>query len=97
MPKPRNVIPSVFLTLALPSDLHMKLSLHLFSELDGRVPQGAYMRFIGGLLREYFAQAHLDLAEWTGAEAGEQVVHGEAATIATLHETLQNLGNERHP
>ncbi len=89
MPKPANVVPTQKLNVALPSDLHAQLSLHLFSPLDGRVPQGAYARFIVPLLRRYFAEAHLDLAEWTGAEAGEQVVGGDEATIATLHEILR--------
>ena len=70
MPKPANVTPTQKLNVALPGDLHAQLSLHLFSDLEGRVPQGAYARFLAPLLREYFAQAHLDLAEWTGAEAG---------------------------
>ncbi len=81
MPKPRNV--------SLPEDLFAHLSLHLFSPLDGRVPHGAYTRFFVPLIRAHFAQSHLDLAEWTGAEAGEQVVHGEAGVIETLHQLLK--------
>ncbi len=89
MPKPANPTPSRSINLHLPADLAMKVSLHLFSELDGRVPQGAYARFFIPLIKQYFAAAHLDLAEWTGAEPGAQMVSGEAATLEILHEILK--------
>ena len=89
MPKPPNVVPTRAINVHLPADVAMQLTLHLFSELDGRVPQGAYARFLTPLIRGYFAASHLDLAEWTGAEAGQQVVHGDAATLETLHEILK--------
>ncbi len=88
MPKPANPTPSRSINLHLPADLAMKVSLHLFSELDGRVPQGAYARFFIPLIKQYFAAAHLDLAEWTGAEPGECMVHGDERVIKLLNDIL---------
>ena len=89
MPKPANVVPTRAINVHLPADIATQVSLHLFSALDGRVPQGAYARFFVPLIKAYFAQSHLDLGEWTGAEAGEQVVSGDVATIEQLHTLLK--------
>jgi hypothetical protein len=55
MPTPRNIIPTVNFHVMLPIDLKLKLDLYLFSELENRVPKGAYQRFLVGLLREHFS------------------------------------------
>ena len=49
-----NVIPPTRLTLRLPEDVRAKLDLHLFSELEGRVPQGRYQEFFLARIKEYF-------------------------------------------
>lgn len=52
MPRPPAVIPKVYLRLALPADLRMKLDMHLFSEVEGRVPLGKYAEFFAERLEE---------------------------------------------
>lgn len=52
MPRPRAAIPRRLLNLALPEDLRARLDLHLYSEVEGRVPQGAYQEFFSRLIRE---------------------------------------------
>lgn len=54
MPKPPNVIRPTQLTVALPADIRARLDLHLWSDLERRVPHGAYAKFLTQLLREYF-------------------------------------------
>lgn len=54
MPTRPNVIPSVQLVLMLPMDIKTRLDLHLYSDLRGRVPKGAYQAFFVRLLKDYF-------------------------------------------
>ena len=91
MPKPPNLIPSKQLNVALPLPVFTRLMLHLNSDLEGRVPHGAWSRFLVELLRQHFDQAELDLAPWLGEDipVGLYLVRGEAATIAALKEILK--------
>lgn len=52
--RPPNVMRPVQLTTNIPEDLRAKLDLHLFSQLEGRVPHGAYSRFLAERIREFF-------------------------------------------
>lgn len=54
MPRPRNIVRQLPLNVHLPEDIRTRLDLHLFSELEGRVPMGAYQRFLTQLLSDYF-------------------------------------------
>ena len=83
-----NIIPSQQLNVALPLPLYMQLSAHLYSELEGRVPHGAYSRFLIELLRARFSEGALDLAPWLGSPAGAFVVSGPAETLLALKEKL---------
>ena len=51
MGKPPNVIPSVEKIISIPSDLCARIDLILYSDLQGRVPHGAWSRYISGLIR----------------------------------------------
>lgn len=86
-----NLIPSVNLTVALPLDVHTQLSSYLYSALEGRVPQGAYQRFLSDLIRGFFGGKELDLAPWLGTPAGAFTVHGSREAIAALTVKLKEL------
>ena len=66
MPKPPNPIPSRVLNVALPLPVFTQMMLHLNSDLEGRVPHGAYSRFISELIREHFAKQTLDIGQLIG-------------------------------
>ncbi len=90
MPRPKNAVPTVNLNLALPVDLRAKLNLHLYSELEGRVPQAAYQEFFSARLREFFARRELDLAPYVAEGVpGQQRVFGDAAAIEALERRLR--------
>jgi hypothetical protein len=76
------------LNLALPQPEHTRLTLHLFSDLEGRVPLGAYQRFFSERINDFFAQRHLDLAPWTGGDPGAVVVSGSEEALNVLRQTL---------
>jgi len=86
MPAPRNAIPSVRQEAWLPQDVYTKASLYLYSEVEGRVPKGAWKRFFTSLVRGFFDQSHLDLEPYLGVEGS---VSGSAEMIALLRERLE--------
>lgn len=87
--KPKNLIPSQPLNVALPLPLYTKLGAHLYSELEGRVAHGAYSRFMIDLLQRYFAERALDLAPYIQSSPGGCVVYGTPETLARLQKELE--------
>ena len=88
MPRPKSLIPGVRLETVLPEDLYAKLKIFLWSEVEGRVPQGKYQEFFCARLREFFDGKRLDLAEWTGMPEETYFVSGSAESIALLEHVL---------
>lgn len=60
--KPKIIRP-VKLTTNLPEDVRAKLDLHLYSEVEGRVPFGAYQRFLVERIQEFFSERRTYLTE----------------------------------
>lgn len=58
-----NIVRPVKLHTHIPEDLRAKLDLHLYSELEGRIPIGAYARFFEQLLKDYFSRKTLALKD----------------------------------
>jgi len=77
------------LNVALPAPVHAKLMLHLFSELENRVPLGAYQRFLCERIDEFFRHKRLDLAPWAGTDEGAFVVSGSPEALEVLKRTLK--------
>lgn len=50
-----NIIRPIKLTTTIPEDLRLKLDLYLFSDVEGRIPKGAYQDFICARIREFFS------------------------------------------
>lgn len=94
MSKRPNIIPSQQLNVALPLPIYSRLSAHLFSELEGRVPHGAYSRFLVNLLQQFFSRRELDLAPFLNCDPGAFVVSGTPEAIAALGHALKGELNE---
>ena len=90
MARPRSINPSRPLCVHLDEELCARLDLTLFSEVERRVPVGAYQRFFNGRLRELFASESLDLSPYVGALPGEQTVRGSPECIALLRKVLES-------
>lgn len=75
MPRRPELDRPVPLKLMLPESERARLDLHLFSPLEGRVPQGAYQTFFRELMRQFF--------EWRQAELypGGHKIFGSPAAI----------------
>lgn len=69
-----------------------KLYLHLFSEVDGRVPSGAWGNFFLERTQEFFNNERLDLAPWAGTSPGACVISGHPSTIEMLRKLLNGEG-----
>lgn len=54
--RPANIIPSSRLELQIRADMRARLDIHLFSDVEGRVPKGAYAAFFDQRLREFFSE-----------------------------------------
>ncbi len=61
MARPTNTIPSKKYKLCIPIDLASLMELHLFSELEGRIPHGRLSQYINDLIRA--DQARMKKAE----------------------------------
>lgn len=49
-----NIVRSQSLHITLPEDIYARLQLHLYSDLQRRVPVGAYQKFITERVQEFF-------------------------------------------
>lgn len=56
MGRPASIVRPRKLTLHLPEDVATRLELHLFSPGEGRIPQGAWQRFLVERINEFFAK-----------------------------------------
>lgn len=93
MPRGRRplVEPTVATNLHLPESLRTRLELELFSELEGRVPHGAYQRFFSERLVEHFSSKALDLSPYLGTDPGVAVIRGKPEVLEALKNHLEVL------
>jgi hypothetical protein len=56
VPRPKKAIPSVTKEISLPPDLVARVDLALYSELEDRVPHGAWQRLLTELLANWLAR-----------------------------------------
>lgn len=57
MPRPKSTNPKITKHIPIDPDLCAKAELQLFSDLEGRVPYGAWSALIEQLLRQHFEAA----------------------------------------
>ena len=58
MPRPRKTDRPVEKNLSLSSSLVARVELELFSELEGKVPFGAWQRYVTKLIEDDLARKH---------------------------------------
>lgn len=85
MPRKPAVIPPYKLKVSIPEDLMGRLTLDLWSDLEGRVPLGAYSARITQLIRQHFAFKELDLATIIpDLQPGVHFLYGDPAVLELL-------------
>lgn len=85
----KKVIPSVRLNLALPITLRSQIDLKLFSDLEGRVPEGAYQKLFSRLIRQDLEWKELPLEPF-GFPSG-MFVAGPEQAIESLKQVLTTV------
>ena len=93
MGHPINLLPCTPLNTSLPVDVRARLDLHLFSDVEGRVPKGAYQRLLTDLINQYLDNRVLDLAPYLGLQPSAAIVRGTSLTIDMLKEKLEGHSN----
>jgi hypothetical protein len=89
MSRKASPTPALSIHLHLPAEIGTRLQLYLFSEVEGKVPYGAYQAFVTARLQEFFSGRLLDLAPWTGQPECANLVRGNQATIELLTALLE--------
>jgi hypothetical protein len=87
MPRRPAVVPSEQLCVRLPADIRGWLDIYLFSEIEGRVPFGAYQAFLSRKIREEREWKQLSLEPY-GFPQGFFVV-GPPTMLDTLRAALK--------
>ncbi len=95
MARPASINKPIEKKLSLDAELVARVELALFSDLEGRVPYGAWSGLIEQLLREYFGRAErqraLGEALQTAMISGDpEAAHGTADML--LASELETLG-----
>lgn len=83
------VEPSIATHLHLPASWRTKLDLVLYSQVEGRIPKGAYQRFFLNRLVEFFDTREFDLGPYIGSLPREHLVRARPATLEQLERLLQ--------
>ena len=63
MPRPLKADRPVEKTISLPTSIAARIDLELYSELEGKVPHGAWQRFLVALISEHFARVDAQTKE----------------------------------
>lgn len=77
--RPPNIIRPIRLEIQVPEDLWLMMHLDLFSQVEGRVPHGAYSRFINGLLKEFFDRRKQNVGTDSRTDQSDQQLANEGA------------------
>lgn len=83
--RPKSIEGSEPLNLHLPSAIRARLDLLLYSELEGKVPRGAYREFFSARINEFFETRAVDLSSLVGLPPGTiqcRMRHGDLARLA---------------
>ena len=89
MARKAAITPNQHVHTTIPADLGIRVELLLHSELEGKVPRGAWQDLIVQLLTQHLDHRSLDLSPFVGALPGIHVVRAPAQTLAALSALLR--------
>ena len=89
MGRPKLINPTVALNVHLDARLKARMDEVLFSELEERVPFGAYQKFFNLILTQALTFKTLDLAPFLGTDPGTAIVRGETSVVERLKAHLE--------
>lgn len=62
MARPKKAVKPVEKSLSLPQDVADRIELMLWSDLEGKVPHGAFSKFLEQAVREWFSNREAKVA-----------------------------------
>lgn len=89
MPRPKLLVPNASLNVHIDPGLKARVDELLYSELEERVPHGAYQRFFNLLLSQALSSRSFDLAPFLGIDPGVAVIRATPEVIARLKAHLE--------
>jgi hypothetical protein len=89
MARPKSLTASSPLNVHIDAGLKARMDAALYSELEERVPHGAYQRFFNLILTQALSFKALDLAPFLGTDPGVAVVRGTPEVINALKAHLE--------
>lgn len=97
MPRPRKTDRPVEKNISLPTSTVARVELELFSELEGKVPFGAWQKFLVGLIDRHFARKRVFVARgfpgfWPVGTAAVIVAENAERALALLNQQLNVRG-----
>ena len=81
--------PSIATNLHLPESIRTRIDLLLLSDVEQRVPKGAYQRFFLGLVQDFFTLKTQDIGTWLGLPPGQCIVRAHPDHLAKLVAALE--------
>lgn len=81
-------------TVTVPRDLWVRLTLSLFSPLEGRVPYGRYAEWLANAIREYFERETFDLAPYLSTLPEVHCIRAKPETVRALRAFLERTPDE---
>ena len=89
MGRPKLVEPTERVHFHMPQGLYARIALSLHSEVEGRVPYGAWGNLVNPLLKDHLEHSTLDLAPYLGKPTGAFLVKGHPTVLASLEQKLK--------
>jgi len=90
MPRKPSITPNKHLHTTIPADLATRLDLFLWSDVEQRVPQGAYQSFICDAIRDFFNKRTVDVAPYIpAATIGQYLITATPETLRAVIEVLK--------
>jgi len=74
--------------MSLPEPFLAQVMLYLWSELEGRVPQGAYQQFFSERIQEFFSTETRDFSDLRSLPPGALVIRATPSTLDALGRLL---------
>jgi hypothetical protein len=75
MPKAPATVPSLHLHIKLEAEYKTQLETYLWSDLEGRVPKGAYKEWIEARIRDFFGGGVLEVAPGEYVRGDQRTIH----------------------
>lgn len=83
-----NIMRPVHVHTTLPEDIKARMDLYLWSDVEQRIPKGAFQRFLMERIAEFFNSDSLDVSKYRSVAGGTPIIRGSPAVIEVVRNAL---------